>query len=74
MYFAERKSVCVSVCVFVREVRASASEKRVDRKNRAKPQFGDIIRQRGAMFLTLSRNTDDHPRHAMAPTWRKKKI
>jgi hypothetical protein len=33
------------------EVRASASEKQ---KKSSKSPFGDIIRQRGAMFLTLS--------------------
>jgi hypothetical protein len=35
------------------EVRASASEKGSKKKS-SKTPFGDIIRQRGAMFLTLS--------------------
>ncbi len=34
--------------------------------------FGDFTQLRGVMFLTLSWNTDDHPRHAISPKWRKK--
>jgi hypothetical protein len=51
---------CVCVCVFVMviggsgEVRASASEKGSKEKKSSKTPFSDIIRQRGAMFLTLS--------------------
>jgi hypothetical protein len=44
--------------------------KKGQQKKSSKTPFGDIIRRRGAMFLTLSRNMDGHPRHAMAPTWR----
>jgi hypothetical protein len=39
MYFTERKSVCVCVCVFVREVRASASEKGLTEKIEQNPNL-----------------------------------
>ena len=59
MYFTERKSVCVCVCVSAMVIGGSGEvrtllPKKGQQKKSSKTPFGDIIRQRGAMFLTLS--------------------